>query len=130
MGMVLEHVRKLQLGAAEAEIDRGNVGLDDETCEVVIHAQPCQYTVALPTPWQSLVAGEAGRELPIVFQRVSLDAAMQAVIIPTERDQHSLAVFSWVTAHASAQDSLAQAEDKGGQSALQNHHIRVQKRVM
>ena len=88
--VIFEHPRKRQVRPAEAEVHRGQLRLNDELGEVVARAEPREDAVALPAPRDELLARVVRREVPVVFLRVFLDAAMQPVIIPAEYEQDAL----------------------------------------
>src|SRR4051812_11128725 len=56
--MILQDVSKRQLRSTVAEVPGGLAGLQYETGEFVIRAEPREDAVAIPPPWNDLLADQ------------------------------------------------------------------------
>ena len=105
MGVVFEHAGEMQMRAAEAEVHRGLVLALHKLRQVVPRPEPGQDAVALPAPGNNLLPRQIGREKPRVLLSVALDAPVEPVVIPAERQQDSSLYSSHVALAASARRS-------------------------
>ena len=80
--VVNQHTRKGQVRTAPAEINRRLAGLLNEIRQIIALPQPGQDAVALPAPRDELLTGVNGREVPVVFAGILLDAAMHGIVVP------------------------------------------------
>src|SRR4051794_2396831 len=96
VGVIFKHAGEAEVGAAETEIYGGLFGATDEFREIVSGAEPGEDAITLPTPGNHLLTREVCGKVPLVFESVTFNAAVQAVIVPTERHQYPLLIFSHV----------------------------------
>lgn len=87
--VIHQHVGIRQVQPAEAEIYGRFCGVDHIFGEITTCTQPGQDAIALPTPRNDLFLGYVRAQMPVIFLRVLLDALVQTVIIPSERDLNS-----------------------------------------
>ena len=79
---IFQHPREFQLWSAKAEIHRRLPGTDHKIRQIIVRPQPGENAVTVSTPGNNLLASHIFGQLPTMFLRISLDAAMQPVIIP------------------------------------------------
>jgi len=78
---------------AEAEIHGRLLRAHDELCQIIPCPKPGEDPVSLPAPGNYLFPRDVTAKVPPMLLSVTLNATMQALVIPTEGQQ-----YTWVLA--------------------------------
>src|SRR5438552_6532678 len=125
--MVLQHSWKMQLRPTKTEIHSRFVLPFYKLRQFVPGPQPGQDAVALPAPGKHLFAREVAGEEPGVFLGIFLDAAMEPVVVPTQRNEHPLMLF-FHQCDSCNSTIMDIGPDRTGLAAAECWHLSVQTR--
>jgi len=70
--MIFQDAREIQIRPPKTVVHRRPIGPLHKFCQIITGAQPRQDAIAFPTPGNHFLARQIRREIPFVFQRVSL----------------------------------------------------------
>src|SRR5438445_10825373 len=86
--LICKHTWEPEFRPAKAEIYRRFPCTHYKICQIFAGSKPRQNAVSVPTPRNHPLFRTVGHKMPTMLDRKSLDALMNAIVVPTERQKN------------------------------------------